>query len=169
MNDPILWTPWRMPYLRGENRRQVEGCVFCLKGRGDAGDPEFDSREYVVARSERVYVALNMYPYNNGHMLIIPYAHVPSMEQLPPETLLDLMLTANKALAALRKVYHPQAFNLGANIGADAGAGIPDHFHVHIVPRWNADTGYITVVGGVRVIADLLDDTYRQLRDVWEA
>jgi ATP adenylyltransferase len=158
MNDPILWTPWRMPYLRGENRRHVEGCVFCLKGQGDADDPEFDSREYVVARSEHVYVALNMYPYNNGHVLIIPYAHVPS-----------LMLTANKALAALRKVYHPQAFNLGANIGADAGAGIPDHFHVHIVPRWNADTGYITVVGGARVIADLLDDTNRQLREVWEA
>lgn len=157
-----------MPYLRGEDRKRYDGCVFCIKGR-EATDPDFDTREYVVARSEHVYVALNMYPYNNGHLLIIPYAHVPTMEELPTATLTDLMLTVNKALAALRKVYHPKGFNLGANIGAEAGAGIPDHFHFHIVPRWDGDTGYMTVVGGARVIPDLLDDTFRQLREVWDS
>jgi ATP adenylyltransferase len=156
-----------MPYLRGEDRKRYDGCVFCIKGR-ESSDPGFDSHEYIVARSEHVYVALNMYPYNNGHLLIIPYAHVPTMEELPAATLTDLMLTTNKALAALRKVYRPQAFNVGANIGAGAGAGIPDHFHFHIVPRWDGDTSYMTVIGGTRVIPDLLDDTFRQLRQVWE-
>lgn len=169
MDDPILWTPWRMPYLRGEDRQRYDGCLFCIKGRGDANDPDFDSREHIFVRSTHVFGALNRYPYNNGHLLIIPYAHVPTMEDLPAATLTDLLLTANKALAALRKIYRPQAFNLGANIGAGAGAGIPDHFHFHIVPRWDGDTGYMTVVGGARVIPDLLDDTYRQLKEVWES
>jgi ATP adenylyltransferase len=156
-----------MPYLRGEEKKQYDGCPFCIKGTGDSGDLEFDAREYVVARSAHVYAALNMYPYNNGHVLIIPYQHVPSMEQLSPDVLTDLMLTTNRALAALRKIYQPRAFNIGANLGADAGAGIPDHFHFHIVPRWNADTGYMTVIGGARVIPDMLADTWRQMREVW--
>ncbi len=174
VNDPeshdeehILWTPWRMPYLRGEDREQYDGCVFCVKAAGDPDLEAFDAREYIVARSESVYVILNRYPYNNGHLLIIPYAHVPSPEVLPPATLTDLMLTTNRALAALRAVYNPQAFNIGANVGEGAGAGIPDHFHLHIVPRWNADTNFMTVVSGTRVIPDMLDDTFRQLRAVW--
>jgi ATP adenylyltransferase len=168
MDDPILWTPWRMPYLKGEEKKQYDGCPFCIKGKGDKNDPEFDRKETIVARSEHVYAALNTYPYNNGHMLIIPYAHVPSMENLPPEVLIDLMHMVNRALRALRRVYDPQAFNVGANIGAEAGAGIPDHFHFHIVPRWNADTGFVTVVGGARVIPDMLDATWRQLQEVWK-
>jgi len=84
-----------MPYLRGENRKRYDGCVFCIKGR-ESTDPDFDAHEYIVARSEHVYVALNMYPYNNGHLLIIPYAHVPTMEELPPPTLTDLMLTRTR-------------------------------------------------------------------------
>lgn len=168
MNDPILWTPWRMKYLRGEEPRPYEGCLFCALGQGDANDPAYDAREYVVARSERVFAVLNRYPYNNGHLMIVPYAHTASMEDLPAATLTDLMLTTNQALAALRAVYQPHGFNVGANIGAVAGAGIPGHFHLHIVPRWDADTGYISVIGGARTIPDLLDDTYRQLREVWE-
>lgn len=167
MDDPILWTPWRMPYLRGEDRKRYDGCVFCIKGR-ETADPDFDNREFIVARSTHVYAVLNMYPYNNGHMLIIPYAHGPTMEDLPTETLTDLMLTINKALAAIRKVYHPSAFNIGANMGVEAGAGIPEHFHFHIVPRWDGDTGFMTVTGGARVIPDMLVDTHRQLREAWE-
>lgn len=168
MNDPILWTPWRMPYLRGEDRRNYDDCVFCVKARGDADDSTaFDRREYVVARSEQVYVALNMYPYNNGHLLVIPYAHVGSVEDLSATALMDLMLSANQAMGALRRVYQPQGFNLGVNIGGGAGAGIPDHVHLHIVPRWGGDTGFMTVVGGARMIPDMLDATYDQLRDAW--
>jgi len=157
-----------MPYLRGEDKQNYDGCVFCVKAKGDPADPDFDVREYVVARSSHVYVSLNTYPYNSGHLLVIPYAHVASLEAMPPEALADLMLMANKGLAALRAVYQPQAFNVGANIGASAGAGIPDHVHLHIVPRWNADTNYITVIGGARVIPDLLADTYEHLRTVWD-
>lgn len=167
MSDPYLWTPWRMPYLRGETRKPYAGCVFCVKGSGDASDPEFDQRELVVARSEHVFVALNMYPYNNGHLLVIPYAHAGSLEDLPPDTLTDLMLSTNTALAALRAIYQPDAFNIGANIGASAGAGIPDHVHLHIVPRWNADTNFMTVIGGTRTMPEMLDETWRRLREVW--
>ena len=166
MDNAILWTPWRMPYLRGEERTHYDGCVFCAKGQ--ASD-EAAAAEHIVARSAHVYVTLNAYPYNNGHLLIVPYAHVPSSEDLPPEALLDLAKSVNRGLAALRAVYAPDAFNVGANLGAGAGAGIPDHFHVHVVPRWNADTNYMTVIGGTRIIPDLLDSTYRQLRAAWPA
>ena len=167
MDNPILWTPWRMPYLRGEDKKHYDGCPFCIKGNGNSNDPDFDAKEYIVARSEHVYTALNMYPYNNGHLLIIPYTHAPSTESLPPDVLTDLMLAVNRALAALRRIYNPHAFNVGANIGAEAGAGIPDHVHFHIVPRWNADTGFMTVTGGARVIPEMLGETWRLLREAW--
>jgi ATP adenylyltransferase len=166
--DPILWTPWRMPYLRGEDREQYDGCLFCIKGQGDASDPNFDTKEYVVARGEHVYMVLNRYPYNNGHTLIVPYAHVPSVEKLSAEALTDMMQMLNRTMAALRSIYHPDAFNVGMNIGASAGAGIPDHVHMHVVPRWNADTNFMTVMGGARIIPELLDETYRLLREAWE-
>lgn len=162
--DPILYTPWRMPYLRGEDRQDYDGCLFCVKGQ----HPERDAAELVVARGEHVYATLNRYPYNNGHLLIVPYAHVATPEALGADALSDLMQMANRALAALRQVYHPDAFNTGANIGAGAGAGIPDHFHLHVVPRWNADTNFMTVVGGARVVPDTLENSYALLRAAWE-
>ncbi len=102
MDNPILWTPWRMPYLRGEDKKHYDGCPFCIKGKGDPANAAFDAQEYVVARSEHVFAALNMYPYNNGHLLVMPYAHLPSLEDLPPEVLTDLMLVINQGIAALR-------------------------------------------------------------------
>ncbi len=160
-----LYTPWRMAYLRGENKQPAVDCVFCAKAAltGEASAQQ----EHIVARSTFVFVTLNLYPYNNGHLMIVPYAHVASPEVLPAEALTDLMVTANHALGALRKVYSPQAFNVGANLGAAAGAGIADHFHLHIVPRWAGDTNYMTVVADTRVIPDLLEDTWLRLRDVW--
>ena len=163
MSESHLWTPWRMPYLRGEDRPDTGGCVFCTKVDANSDTPDRDERELVVARSTHVYVALNRYPYNNGHLLIIPYAHVGSLEDLPVEALTDLMLMTNAAMTALRATYRPHAFNVGANIGADAGAGIPDHVHLHVVPRWNADTNFMTVIGGTRTVPDLLHDTWQQL------
>jgi ATP adenylyltransferase len=99
--------------------------------------------------------------------MVIPYAHVPSPEALPVEALTNLMVTANNALTALRKVYKPMAFNMGANLGEAAGAGIAGHFHLHIVPRWAGDTNFMSVVGNTRVIPDLLEDTWRKLREAW--
>ncbi|MAS33183.1 MAG: HIT family hydrolase [Anaerolineaceae bacterium] len=156
-----LWTPWRMAYIRGE-KKPVEGCLFCNKHLGD------DDAEQIVARSQHVYVTLNRYPYNNGHLMVVPYEHVQTQEALETEALTDLMLTINRALAALRKLYSPQAFNIGANIGAAAGAGIAEHYHFHLVPRWPGDANFMTVVGDTRVIPDTLDNTYEELKGIWQ-
>jgi len=156
-----LYTPWRMTYVKG-GKKPVEGCVFCNKILAD------DLTEQVIARSDYVYVTLNRYPYNNGHLLVVPYAHVPSQEDMPTEALTDMMLVINKCLRVLRDVYHPQAFNMGANIGAAAGAGIAAHYHFHIVPRWNGDTNFMGVVAETRIIPDTLDNIYHDLKTAWE-
>jgi ATP adenylyltransferase len=156
-----LYTPWRMAYIKGEKVR-VEGCIFCNKVHGD------DDAEHVIARSTHVYVTLNRFPYNNGHVMVIPYEHVTSQEHMSPEALTDLMMTINHTLAVLRKSYNPNGFNLGANIGAAAGAGIEAHYHFHIVPRWNGDSNFMGVVGETRIIPDTLDNTYRELKNVWK-
>lgn len=157
-----LWTPWRMAYIRGE-KQPVEGCIFCQLGAAE------DDRAQVIARSRWVYVTLNLYPYNNGHLMIIPYEHVDTPEKLPAETLTDLALTTNRALAALRRAYNPPAFNLGANLGAAAGAGIAEHYHFHVVPRWPGDSNFMTTIGHTRVIPDSLDNIYRDLKAAWES
>lgn len=149
-----------MAYIRGD-KKPMEGCILCNK-IADA-----DDTEHIVTRSQHVYVALNRYPYNNGHLMVIPYEHVESQETMPVEALTDLMLMVNRALAALRRLYNPAAFNLGANIGQAAGAGIAEHYHFHIVPRWPADSNFISVLGNIRVIPDTLDNTYRELKAVW--
>jgi ATP adenylyltransferase len=159
-----LWTPWRMPYLKRGASAEMDSCVFC-----HALAAQDDAAEHVLARSSHVFVMLNLYPYNNGHLMVAPNAHVASLEELPAEALTDLMETTNRALAVLRGAYDPDAFNLGANIGTAAGAGVADHFHLHVVPRWAGDTGYITVVAEARVIPEWIDDTYRLLRETWEA
>jgi ATP adenylyltransferase len=156
-----LWTPWRMAYIRGE-KKPVEGCVFCALGADAHNDTQ------VVARSQFVYVTLNLYPYNNGHLMVVPYEHVQTQESLSTEALTDLMLTINRCIGALRRVYNPAAFNLGANIGAAAGAGIAEHYHFHVVPRWNGDANFMSVVGDTRVIPDTLEHTYLELQKAWQ-
>lgn len=156
-----LFTPWRMAYIRGE-KKLVDGCVFCQMAAAD------NDNNQIIARSTHVFVTLNLYPYNNGHLMVIPYEHVSTPEDLPPDVLTDQMLTVNRALAVLRKVYNPPAFNLGANLGAVAGAGIAEHYHFHIVPRWPGDTNFMTIVGETRVIPDTLENTYRELKQAWD-
>jgi ATP adenylyltransferase len=155
-----LWAPWRMAYIKGE-RTPVEGCVFCNKIAA------LDEAEHIIFRGEYVYVTLNRYPYNNGHLMIVPYAHAASQEMLDTPALTELMLTINRALAALRKAYNPPAFNLGANLGAAAGAGIAEHYHFHVVPRWAGDANFMTAVSDTRVIPASLDETYRDIRASW--
>ncbi|MBZ0282112.1 MAG: HIT domain-containing protein [Anaerolineae bacterium] len=155
-----LYTPWRMAYIRGE-KKPVEGCVFCNL-------PAETESQQIITYSEHVYVTLNLYPYNNGHLMVVPYEHVQSQEQLPTEALTDLMVMTNKALATLRKLYNPPAFNLGANLGAAAGAGIAEHYHFHIVPRWPGDANFMTVVSSTRVIPDTLENVYRELKATWQ-
>ena len=160
MVDP-LFAPWRMAYIKGE-KRPVQGCVFCNKYAGN------DDEEHIIARSEYVYIGLNRFPYNNGHLMIAPYEHVSSQEEMSVEALTDLMMMANRALAVLRKAYSPQGFNIGANLGSAAGAGIDDHFHFHIVPRWAGDVNFMTVVSNTRVIPDSLSNTYHDLKTIWQ-
>jgi ATP adenylyltransferase len=152
-----LWAPWRMAYIRGE-KKPAAGCIFCHKLLAD------DAAEHVLARSRYVYVTLNRFPYNNGHLMVVPYEHVDSQEMLAADALMDLMLMVNRSLAALRAAYQPPAFNLGANLGAAAGAGITEHYHFHVVPRWPGDSNFMTAVGHTRVIPASLDETYADLR-----
>jgi ATP adenylyltransferase len=149
-----------MAYIRSEKKPDSD-CPFCNLAALEAG-------HQLIARSQFVFVTLNLYPYNNGHLMVIPYAHVGSPEELEPAALLDLAQTTNRALAALRRAYNPPAFNLGANLGAAAGAGIAAHYHFHIVPRWPGDSSFMTTIGATRVIPDSLENIYRDLKIAWD-
>jgi ATP adenylyltransferase len=154
-----------MPYLRKQDpaaSSSVTGCIFCDKAAEQA-----DEANLIVCRGRTAYVILNLYPYNNGHMMIVPYAHVPSFEGLDEGALGEIMRLTNAAMRALRAMYSPEAFNLGANIGTAAGAGIADHVHMHVVPRWPGDTNYMSTVAGTRVIPEDLQETYRLAREHW--
>lgn len=159
-----LWTPWRMEYILSDKEdKRAEGCVFCLKlaqGR--------DVENYVVWRGAHCAVVLNLYPYNNGHLMVIPYAHVPSLEDLPAEVQAEMMTTVSKSLRWLRRAMQPDGFNIGVNIGRAAGAGIESHVHIHVVPRWEGDTNFMPVLAETRVIPEWLDDTYANLRTALE-
>jgi ATP adenylyltransferase len=160
-----LWTPWRMAYIRGE-KKPVQGCVFCNIANGIANA---NGSDLMIARSKYVFAVLNRYPYNNGHLMIVPYEHIETLEVMSPEGLANLMLMTNRALAVLRKAYNPPAFNLGANLGQIAGAGIAEHFHFHVVPRWQGDASFMTTVGNTRVIPDTIENTTRELQAVWKS
>lgn len=156
-----LWTPWRMPYLRGEDERP-DGCVFCQKT--DSSDKE----EHILYRGEFCYVTLNRYPYSNGHLMVIPYLHIASLEDLDEPTLGEMMQIVNRSLAVLREAYAPHGFNLGINLGKAAGAGIAEHVHMHVVPRWTADTNFMAVVGRTRLIPELLDEAFARLKPIFD-
>lgn len=156
-----LYTPWRMAYIKGE-RKPVDGCVFCNKCEAD------DETEQVIARLEYVYVTMNRFPYTNGHVMIVPYDHITSQEALPLEGLTELMVAVNQTLAVLRQAYNAPAFNIGANLGAAAGAGIAEHYHFHVVPRWPGDSNFMTTVGETRIIPDTLENSYHDLKATWD-
>lgn len=150
-----------MAYLRGDEPLP-EGCLFCVKPRSE------DAEAHVVHRGQLCYVVLNRFPYNNGHLMVVPYAHVPSLEDLDAESLAELMALTQLSLRVLREAYSPQGFNVGLNIGGVAGAGVASHVHLHIVPRWGGDTNYMTTIGGTRTIPEWLDQTYDCLRPLFE-
>lgn len=150
-----IWAGWRMGYILGE---KAEHCVFCEKLH--AGD---DATHYVLDRGEKVALMLNLYPYVNGHMLVVPYEHVADLAELDDETLSEMMRMTTKGLRLLRTAMNPHGFNVGVNLGEAAGAGIEDHVHIHIVPRWQGDTNFLSVFGDVRVIPEWLADTYSKL------
>ena len=154
-----LWAPWRLQYI--ESAHKAEGCIFC---DFPAQGPEKDTENLIVYRGPHAYLILNAFPYSNGHLMVVPYRHTSSFEAFSDAEMLDVMHLTRLALCLLEAAFHPDGFNLGVNMGRVAGAGIADHLHWHIVPRWNGDTNFMPVLADVRVIPQSLQITYERLR-----
>jgi ATP adenylyltransferase len=148
-----------MSYILGD-KKQDDECVFCQKL---ADGPESDGENYILLRAQHTFAVLNLYPYNNGHLLILPYEHVSRLEDLSPEVQAEMMHQVSYFSRLLRQAMDPNGFNVGINIGKAAGAGIDDHVHIHVVPRWQGDTNFMPVIAEMRVIPEWLDDTYANL------
>ncbi len=130
---------------------------------------EQDSAENLIAhRGEHAYVILNRYPYTSGHLMVVPYVHQPNLEELDPQIRAEMMELTTRCMTILRRIYHPPAFNMGANIGEAAGAGVKAHVHIHIVPRWAGDTNFMSTIGDIRVLPELLEDTYRKVQNAFQ-
>ena len=154
-----LWAPWRLEYIVAEAE---DGCIFC-----EFAGQDQDDRRHILARGDVAYVIMNAFPYSNGHLLIAPYRHLADMSQLTDEESLEMMQLTRKSCEALTQVCNPDGFNVGMNLGAAAGAGIADHLHVHVVPRWVGDTNFMPVFADVKVIPEALDATYRKLKPMF--
>lgn len=155
----VLWAPWRMEYILSKRAGEDAGCFLCLDSRR-----ERDEERLVLCRGPKCYVVMNLYPYNNGHLMVAPYRHVAELDQLAPAETADLMALTRRSIAALREWGRPQGFNVGFNIGPVAGAG-ETHLHQHIVPRWRGDTNYMPILGQTKVVVQHLRHTYRQLKE----
>jgi len=152
-----LWAPWRMEYIQME---KPEGCILCQKPSQDN-----DAANHILYRGNKNFVIMNAYPYNPGHLLIAPYRHVASLDNLTPDERHEHIDVVSRSVEILRGVFNPGGFNLGTNLGRLAGAGIADHIHTHVVPRWQGDTNFMPVVGDTRVIPEALAETYQKLKD----
>ena len=159
-----LFAPWRFDYVTSVDQRDREACIFCR-----ALSSERDRDTLTLLRRSRCFALLNLYPYTSGHCMVAPNMHVSSPEQLDDATLAEIMITARSLLRALRVAYAPHGFNVGFNVGAAAGAGIEEHLHLHVVPRWRGDTNIMGVIGDTRVIPEDLGTTFDKLRAAIEA
>ena len=157
----ILWAPWRMDYIKSPSKG-TGACLFCDKLKNVN-----DRENLVLFRSAHTFVVMNPYPYNNGHLMVLPYSHLPTLEGLDDEALLDFIKITRRSIAALKEAFMPEGFNVGINLGKVAGAGLGEHVHLHIVPRWTGDASFITVVGEVRVIPEHVRSTYDRLYPVF--
>lgn len=156
-----LWSPWRYQYVSKSG--PSAGCLFCVKG-----SEQRDKENYVVHRGARTFVILNIYPYSTGHLMIAPYEHIASLEPAPEATIDEMMRMARLAEIHLRQVYRPQGLNVGMNLGESAGAGVPGHIHMHVLPRWVGDTNFMTTVGETRVLPESLEVTFEKLKQAFE-
>ena len=153
-----LWTPWRYRYM-AEAAGQQTGCIFC-----SALEKKDDLETLIVFRGKKNFILLNRYPYTSGHVMIVPYAHIPDLKDCDAETLAEMMLLAQRVEGALAAAYKPDGFNLGMNLGRAAGAGVTGHVHLHVLPRWIGDANFMSVVGETRVEPEDLRTTYEKLR-----
>jgi ATP adenylyltransferase len=155
-----LFSPWRHAYVTRSD--DANACVFCAALDSDEG------RSLVVFDGDTCYVILNLYPYNSGHLMVVPRRHVATLAKLEPGELTELAELTRRAEMALTEVYAPQGINIGMNLGKPAGAGVVDHLHMHLVPRWNGDTNFMTIVGNVRVLPEELPRSAERLRPVFD-
>jgi ATP adenylyltransferase len=151
-----------MAYI--QKHKEDNGCVFC-----EALESPDGPQNLIVHRASLAFVIINRYPYTSGHLMVVPYAHQPSLEGLDASIRAGIMELANHSLAVLRRVYSPQGFNIGINIGEPAGAGITDHVHLHVVPRWTGDTNFMSSLGQTRVLPETLEDTWERIWQAWQA
>jgi ATP adenylyltransferase len=157
-----LWTPWRREFIEDAASNASGECFLCI------GPAEHDDRaNLIVFRAPCTFVLLNRYPYNSGHLMVAPYAHLGDLAKLEASTAEELMRTTQRAVDVLQQVYKPDGFNLGMNLGRPAGAGVPDHLHMHVVPRWSGDTNFMPIVGQTKVLPETLDQTYERLEPVF--
>ena len=154
-----LWSPWRLAYITGDT--PAGECVFCSASDADDAD-------LVLFRGTLCFVVLNLFPYNSGHLMIVPRRHIPTLASATPEELRELIELTRCAEIALTEAYQPHGMNMGINLGKPAGAGILDHVHLHVVPRWNGDTNFMTVVGRTRVLPEELPQVAATLRPIFE-
>ncbi len=153
-----LWTPWRYRYIADASKDK--GCIFC-----EALAAKDDARTLIVHRGSLNFVILNRYPYTSGHVMVVPYTHVPDVASADAATLAEMMLIAQRVQTALGKTYHPEGYNLGINLGRAAGAGVTGHLHLHILPRWAGDTNFMTATGETRVEPEELSMTFERMRN----
>lgn len=151
----VLWAPWRMEYINSQSK----GCIFCVFPR----EPH-DEENLILARGRLCFVMMNRFPYNVGHIMVAPYAHVPSLLELDDGATQELMAVLKRSLSCLNAMLRPQGFNVGINLGRAAGAGFDQHLHVHVVPRWVGDTNFMPVLGDTKVLPESLSATYQKLR-----
>lgn len=154
-----MYTPWRMKYVTS-NRTNTNNCVFCTKLHDDI---ERDRENYVVYRGHTTFVVMNIYPYNTGHLMILPHQHTSTLAEVSRDAQIEMITLTSYFTELLSQLLKPDGFNVGINLGKAAGAGLGSHLHTHIVPRWSGDTNFMAVVGNTRVLPELLDDTYNRI------
>jgi ATP adenylyltransferase len=153
-----IWSPWRYKYIASADRQ--DGCVFCR-----VRDEQKDDESYVVYRAQLNFLILNLFPYTSGHLMIVPYEHTSSLASVDEATTTEMMALAKRAQSALDSLYRPDGFNIGMNLGRSAGAGIADHLHLHVVPRWAGDANFVSIIGETRVLPETLATTYEKLKN----
>ena len=151
-----IWAPWRMQYIQ---MKKPEGCILCEKPKQDK-----DAPNYILYRGDKNFIILNSYPYSPGHLIVASYRHGANLEELTEEERHEHFEIVSRSIKVLRQVFNPGGFNIGINVGKIAGAGIDDHIHTHIVPRWQGDTNFMPVISNVRVMPEALAETYRKLK-----
>jgi ATP adenylyltransferase len=160
MSEKFLWAPWRADFILGPKEK---GCIFCNRIKRKT-----DREDYILYRGKKVFVILNRYPYNSGHLMVVPNRHVGSLNRMTDDEFQEFFEVTRTAIEVIKEVFHPQSFNIGMNLGRGSGAGVPGHLHMHIVPRWSEDTNFMPVIGKTRVVSFDLGMIYKMLKKGFE-